>query len=463
MKKIINKFRKDTSGNFAMMFAISLFPLMMAAGIALDYTQASRDKGDVQNAIDIATIAAAKNINMMDDDQLEVLAKDFLKTNLSATDYARLSNIEVLVNRASGKISVSANSYTPTSILAITGKNKFYHDLTTEVKIGIGDIEIAMVLDNTHSMSADGKIAALKTSATDFVNSLFEIDNGAGNLKISMVPFNQYVNVGMDNRDASWIDVPDDYSEEVEQTSNGALIPGSCETVTNSWDGVEYESEQCQYEPGETETVTVNNIWNGCVGSRHEPLNLKDVGYGNEVPGVLFKDYYAESNCPNELVPLTDEKATLLTKISEMDTSGRTYIPAGIMWGWRALSSNAPYDEGSTSGSDEVQKIMVLMTDGDNQASADFSSSGDWGSGKHWGDDIEEANTMTADACTNAKADDIIIYSITFGSGIAADTKTLMQNCATSNDNYFDASDADDLSDAFISIMKKIGKIRVST
>ena len=32
------------------------------------------------------------------------------------------------------------------------------------------------------------------------------------NVNIGLVPFSQYVNVGLEYRDESWIDVPDDYS-----------------------------------------------------------------------------------------------------------------------------------------------------------------------------------------------------------------------------------------------------------
>lgn len=451
MLKALQEFYKDKSGNFAIIFGLSLFPIMLGAGLAVDYTQATREQGNAQDAFDVATIAAAKNIATMTDAELLDVAKSFLESNLSAEKFARLSNITISVDRVNGKVVLGADSYTPTTITGITGKKKFAYSLETGVEVGVGNLDIAMVLDNTFSMSADGKIDALKNSATDFVNSLFEIDN-SGKLKISLVPFNEYVNVGLGNRNASWIDVPDDFSEEKEKTIK-EVVAGSCVTVIRENDGVEYEAEDCDYTETGTETYTETYVWGGCVGSRNQPLNLKDVGYGNKVPGILMREGREDRECPNELLPLTSDKSELLDQIDNMRTSENTYIPAGVMWGWRALSASEPFAEGAV----DANKVMVLMTDGDNRASADFST------GYHDEHDYDQANDTTAAACENAKADDIVIYTITFGEDIETDTKNLMQNCASSPDYYFDASDASALNKAFMEIMNQVGKIRISS
>ncbi|MCX7324932.1 MAG: hypothetical protein NTZ14_10975 [Hyphomicrobiales bacterium] len=39
----------------------------------------------------------------------------------------------------------------------------------------------------------------------------------------------------------------------------------------------------------------------------------------------------------------------------------------GIMWGWRKLSPRARFADGAAYGTDGNKKILVIMTDGENQ------------------------------------------------------------------------------------------------
>jgi Putative Flp pilus-assembly TadE/G-like len=77
---------------------------------------------------------------------------------------------------------------------------------------GASNYEIALVLDNSGSMnesvSGNSKIAALRTAATNFINTMF---NGpfTGKVKMSIVPFAGLVSLSSNdtsNGSASWID-----------------------------------------------------------------------------------------------------------------------------------------------------------------------------------------------------------------------------------------------------------------
>ena len=56
------KFRKDTRGNYALVTALVMAPLMGALAIAVDYTEMSRQRLDTRNALDAANIATARQI-----------------------------------------------------------------------------------------------------------------------------------------------------------------------------------------------------------------------------------------------------------------------------------------------------------------------------------------------------------------------------------------------------------------
>ena len=74
--------------------------------------------------------------------------------------------------------------------------------------------------------------------------------------------------------------------------------------------------------------------------------------------------------CSRPLTRLTNVKADQLAAIDALTAMGETYIPAGLVWGWRTLSTEVPFQDGApnTPGT-RARKILVLMTDGENTRS----------------------------------------------------------------------------------------------
>jgi len=91
--------------------------------------------------------------------------------------------------------------------------------------------DIALVLDRTGSM-AGTNLTNLKTAATDFLN---DMDDGNNDVKVSVVPFAQYVNIGLDYANQSWLDLPrnsaggDDVTCNMEYTSNSSCFNPTAE------------------------------------------------------------------------------------------------------------------------------------------------------------------------------------------------------------------------------------------
>ena len=176
------------------------------------------------------------------------------------------------------------------------------------------------------------------------------------------------------------------------------------------------------------------------------------------------------------IVPLTYKRANVEAGITAMVAAGNTLIAEGIAWGWRVLSPTEPFTkvEASTSfPADTVStyhhprwlKIMVVMTDGDNDISAGVDTLNGttytaYGRGKEplannrFGT-TSNSNIMPAlddamsAACTQAKAEGIELYVTSFGSGVSTSTRAKLQACATDADNYQHASSSADLSAFF--------------
>lgn len=460
MKNLIKDYCSDVSGNFAMIFAIASLPVMLSLGGAVDYARYSNDKTKVQDALDAAVLAAGRDINKLSKSDLKNKVKDFLRANLKPVLYNEIGKVQLQVNKRNGTIFGKVKSKTKTTFMQLAGLKKLKFDVVSQVNGPGGGAEIMLVLDNTYSMSVGGKLETLKAASNDFVDSLID-DDGTNNVSIGMVPFSNHVNVGMSYREASWLAVDDDSTTTTEDTcynTKPVISQSNCVEQTGYNDGVPYTYETCDYVYGDEVEIctpqTISNVWNGCVGSRPDGLNLLDMDYNNnKVPGLM------NTWCGLPITPLSSDKKDLKEKIDLMVANYETYIPAGLTWGMRALSSQAPFSQASTANQaldSNIRKFLVLMTDGDNQRSAQLPEH-PW----HWGSDVEQADQWTAELCDNIKKQDIEIFSVSFGA-LSAKSKKLIKQCASSNRNYFHASSNDGLKKAFENIGKAISELRLS-
>ena len=87
MKNMISKFLKEKSGNFSVIFGLSLAPLVMLTGVAVDYSDIERTRTRMQESLDSATLYAFRE-----------LREDYLASDQQATtDEALLAYAEKIV------------------------------------------------------------------------------------------------------------------------------------------------------------------------------------------------------------------------------------------------------------------------------------------------------------------------------------------------------------------------------
>lgn len=124
---------------------------------------------------------------------------------------------------------------------------------------------MVLVLDTTLSMEG-ARLTSLKTAATDMVNTIESFDND--NFRLAVVPFSNYVNVGLSRRYESWMSVPHDTSTTTNVCRNKRDVTGTsnCRIVSGvrDRDGVKvpYTRKKCdrtygpQYQVCGPRTVT---------------------------------------------------------------------------------------------------------------------------------------------------------------------------------------------------------------
>jgi Flp pilus assembly protein TadG len=457
---ILTAFRQSTKGNVGLIFGISLVPILMVGGVMLDFGRQSSAQSKLQQAVDAAALGATTG-KTPTNAQLKAAAIQYLQAN-GADDLVPMLPTITAKRISKDVVLVTANGEIDATVMQLFGQSKLPINVQSEIKRSFGKLEVSLVLDNTGSM-AGAKLNSLKSAANDLLDIVFDPAIPAGNVKAAIVPFSEYVNVGLSRRNASWLQVDNDSS--VATTTNQCwntypdAVSSNCrqESYTYYNDGVAQSGTQtvCDWNYGAPVeqcgpvTNTDNKTWYGCVGSRNYPLNVRDTDVSVKYPGIM------NAGCPAEIEPLTDSKSVLSAKINALVATGNTYIPAGLMWGWNTLSDVKPLTEAEDYAKLKtgLKKAIVLMTDGENTISPTYP--------EHWGSDTSLANNLTKELCDNVKETGIIIYTIAFEVSNVP-TKNMLEECASGPTYYYDASDSLLLSSAFEEIGKSLASLHIS-
>jgi Flp pilus assembly protein TadG len=455
------EFKTDASGGIAVLFGLSVFLLVGFAALAVDFARAQSSKQALQQDLDATLLYVGTEMTKQAEGRdPQELAQSYIE-GLRRQKHIVGEVAVALTQPDDTSFQGTAIAKVPTTMMGILGMKTLDLKVTSEAQIGQQPVEFALVLDNTLSMQGN-KLTTLKSAATSLIDTVYQAVNAEQFIKVSVVPFSEYVNVGMAHRNATWMSVPPNTTttQNVCQTvQQPTEVPGSCRQVSYNYtqDGVPMTgtTTQCDYTYGppvnQCSDVTTTTVWNGCAGSRNYPLNVRDQDYGTRVPGIM------NAWCPTEITALTNQKDTAKSAIDAMVATGNTYIPAGLMWGWATLSKDAPYDEAQdTLNGKKVRKIMVLMTDGFNTLSPTMPYDG-----THWWSDTAYSNQLTSELCTNIKAAKIELYTVAF-EVTDATIKTILENCASDPGNFYDAADPQALESAFEKIAADFSPLRLT-
>ncbi|HEY0102879.1 MAG TPA: pilus assembly protein TadG-related protein [Brevundimonas sp.] len=465
-----------------MIFALALPVLVMMVGGGIDFFRAYTARSSAQGAVDAAVLAAAASRDQALP-AAERVAETYLMQNLNFQYLDR--QIQSAVDQpVESHLRLRMTGAVKPLFLGIIGVTSLPVTVTATATRGTADkVELALVLDNTWSMSdSDGaggvRITSLKSAARTLVDELMRREDG--NVKIGVVPYADYVNVGTANRNQPWISVPADYDTTsarvcTTRTTRNQCTRGTPKTCNRKVDGVS-ENYDCTPQTCKVVDVapyetcsgggTTRYRWYGCVGSRTEGIfRLNDQRPDKRYPGLLS----TSQNCLTPITPLTSQKSVVTSAIQNLVINvgsyrPLTYIPTGVIWGVNMLSPSLPLAEGSAYHSENrnPRKIMVLMTDGENTLRFDASNGRhSTPSGGNAGvTQLRATNTDTAAICDYAKEQNIEIFTVAFAVS-SSTARDLLEGCASGSDHYFDARDANSLRSAFSSIAASINKVRL--
>ncbi len=468
--------------------ALSIVPITLCAGGVVDVTMLLSTRASAQQALDAASLAAAASTST-DQTTLQSIA------NTAYTDntYGRIANqskLQSLVYDSTKQqiTATAAGVYSPIFAGLLGFSQMPYKVQTKTLKQLDGTMEVALVLDNTWSMSqplggTTSKMATLKTAATSLVSTLMTPAN-LGYVKIGIVPWGDYVNVGMAYRGASWMSVPADYSTTTPQTcttktttSSTTCTGGTVTTCTSSTtrDGItttsSYSCTVGQTCTTKTTTVppyqsctggsTTNYKWYGCVLNRN--LTSTSIMMPGAVPYVGKME--TSQNCLTAITPLSTSPTVVDAGIAALvDNVGsyypNTYLPGGLTWGVNLLSPGPTFTDGAAYDPKNKlpRKVIVLMTDGANTDVLQSNGTVATGTGTQLNKTYSDEQAI----CTYAKNLKIEIYTI--GVGVTDPTAlSNLQSCATDSSHYFNVQSTAALTAAFTVIAGELQNVRISS
>lgn len=460
--RLLRTLARDERGGVAMIFAGTLIPTLLAIGLAVDTARAYAVKSQLQQALDAAALAVGSSFGTPA--ELQALAQKYFDANFRSNGLAVSSSITVSV--VGDTVSASGTAAVNTTLMALTGVDVLNVSEQSVVVRAIRGLELAMVLDNTGSMTTNNNIAALRDAAQELTDILFGGHTTHPSLRIALVPYSASVNPGKPAE---------------------ALVSGSAVVDAGNklgWKGcvVERAGANAVADTPASTALWTQYKWLPAVDNNYNPAQAStvraDYSYGNGGTGPNL-------GCPTPITPLTNEKATLDAAISAMRawSRGGTFSDIGMAWGLRVLSPEPPFTEGLAWGTPKWDKAAILMTDGENQffklsgtatpntantaVNSDYTGYGRLDElGRIGTTNIGTAkttiNTRMASVCQAMKDKGILVYTITFTSGINDATRTLYRNCATNPSKYFDSPTQTELRASFRTIATELSQLRLS-
>ena len=410
---LLNRFREAQQGMVAIWCAAAMIPACGAAGAALDYMRASQIQTRLQSAMDAAALAAATSTTLSNAQRIRLANKVFTAnwtTNNTAGIVAK-PEFELRGQTLRGHITVDVE----TSLMKLAGFANM--PVNSDVTINLGEArnaEVVLVLDYSGSMNrppakgGEVKYVAMRKAAIGLVDDL--AGAAPGRVKVGLVPFSHHVYATMPKK----------------------FIAG--QGLTGSWTGCTQDRKYPFNTEDKTPVLTDDNTkW----GQPQAPAHVK-WGCGPYLTNNLV------------VRPLTDDFAAVTGQLEDMLPYQYTHIALGVEFGLHLLSPNEPFSEGTGYGDKTTDKIMVVLTDGE-QTEESFGPGGSR--------TVADGESNLESLCTLAKAQGITMMTIAYDLNDDA-TTTRLRNCASDPaKTFFKAEDNGDVTAAFEGIKHQVAAI----
>lgn len=331
-------FSSDENGSIIVFVLVVFSAMFLVGGTAVDLARHENLRSSLQYNLDRAVLAAASLKQTQDPN---VVVQDYMSKVTTIESFSVQVDSTVAVNART--VSAEATAVLDTWFLSMAGINQMPIKAVSKSEEKIPNLEIALVLDVSGSMSSNSKLTNLKVAAKEFVTTMLE-NTEPDTVAISIVPFNHNVAPSTLMYDAISVNEVHDYS--------------TCLDFEDSAFG------STKIDPA---VLQKQAIYTASKGDWQDLDEGRITCYSN--------DYF-------EILPYSDNETALHEKIDDLEADGWTGGHMGIKWG--AAMLNPAFQSVATHLIDEdvvddgfaglpvayndaqTKKVIIMMGDGAN-------------------------------------------------------------------------------------------------
>ncbi len=452
--KTLSALVADRSGDVAILFGLMAIVFMALTGAAVDLGRWLHARNDTTRALDAAVLAGGRVLQLTGDHAAAIDAANQYYTENSKhrlpldTDTIAF----VVVDDGLGFTAVG-DAYISTPFMAFAGVERLPVMNTTgseysKAKLAVGgnaktNIEIGIMLDVSGSMSGT-KLGDMKTAAKDLVDIIVWDDQSEYTSKIALAPFSADIRL-----------------------PNDLLLDARDPSMTGPYTGPGYACKK----RGNRTTCQDDFYRRDCVVERKGDDKYTGVGPG---PGSYVMPLFSKSGscstpAASAVVPLSNNKTTLKSKIDGLQLGGGTAGHLGTAWAWYMISPDwagvlPEASKPKSYGADKLKKIAILMTDG--EYNTEYSEFGVRANTSGAPTPVSFANALSRHQatalCDGMKAKEIEVYTVGFDLGGNQTAINTLNDCASTPGHAYLAEDGDELKQAFRDIALKISTLYLS-
>lgn len=475
LRRKYRDFARQDTGAAIVLFALATVPMVAFVGMGTDTARAYLVKSRMSSALDAAGLAGGRHFfsPTRDAEIVMFFNANFPPGYMNST----VSGPHIVDDELAERLTLTAEAQIPTTLMKVIGFDTLTVTAETEITRQMQALDVVIAMDMSGSMSSSSgsgtRISAARQAAKDLVDILYG-DNGSNDLlNIGLVPWNAKVNVMLEGTA---------YDSSLTST---VPVAGFVNPLTAT---------------GQSDVFQVNNSpvpllsappanWRGCVFNRYldnaatdddadilmgpqllgsadwpawEPVGIE----GEPVSGGTCSLSTNGGECTrclsHGITPLQNQKLTITNAIDALtNPDGNTNIPAGLGWAWRVLMPGAPFTEAVADPDYNLQRAIVLLTDGEN-----YGGNGDgyktvFGLGSSAG--ANGMNDRLRLLATNIKSSGVVLYVIQFANN-GTELQALLKEVASGPGSpfYHYAPDDAALRAVFREIANDLSELRLS-